>query len=263
MSELLRFPIACKNQNALAARLRVAPIRVISDAEELAANGYQPEGVVIPDIDRLREPTLKELEAIAVPLETEGALRLVHVSRDMGKFALELDAVAASRQAVGTKVLHKQDISISTTPPHARAAAVNPAIAAYVGMHIDALVAGDCLDSTIMGVTLGPSRWIALVPSITSAVIPEHLVGAVLPEQRQARREAIRAAAREIDPDAALCLLLRVAGARGRSTVFEAYANLPNHSVLHDGVAFDAGSPTTVMLLSTPQLPHTVFPSVV
>ncbi len=275
MTKVAPFRVACADPAKLAERITWMPLMVVSDLATLRAGDYQDEGVMVPDVDRRRALTAGELGAIAVPLDTPGAMRLVRVPKTIEALAAALrrnGPVHAS--SLGTVILSGiTDMQLSIARPGKVNTTINTAIDRYVGVHIDAKSRPDPaepFDVPMMGVAASETgRAFSIAPSVNMDCIPPHLavVSDADQAQRLERRAAIRAhVQRRIEQGEEVgCYMLALEGSLPESDTHEAYANAYPRFYAHDGSTIDNESgESTAMLFFTPSVvgPNT-FPSIV
>lgn len=257
------FNIACNDPGALANRITKAPYRLITDIDELRASGYQDEGVIVPLLDERESLSSAELAALAVPLTTPDALRIVRVPQRTYAFMEALDRSKEEFSSCLGKITAATLMSLKEAPASLVTATINPTIGRYVGLHIDALKRGDEVDQNMMGVVCGPgARGITVAPAINVGLVHEGLRRALSPEDRLARREYIRNEAAKLQ-GSAVCYTIWLEGSGPTDETYEAYANLRPRTLLHDGTTYLSDQPGALQMIDTQLILPKSFDSLV
>ncbi|HET8670399.1 MAG TPA: hypothetical protein VFM05_07145 [Candidatus Saccharimonadales bacterium] len=257
--------IACHSRKALATRITKAPFRVITDIDELRANGYQDEGVIVPQLDERESLTKAELAAIAVPWDTPDAMRLVRVPQRTTAF---MHALGRSGLAFGStlgEVTVDGRASFAEAPPGRPNTTINPAIQRYVGLHIDVMAPGQNTDQKLMGIVCGEGgRGLTFCPYITlDRVISSDLRYASRPQDRLERRQQIRDAAAQLQGSVA-CYTVWLEGSNPEDErTYEAYVNFEPLNIPHDGTTYLSRVSAPVHLLHTGPIGPESFESIV
>ncbi len=233
------------------------------DVAELRSQGYQDEGVIVPELDKSEPLSSAELARLAVDLDAPDALRLVKVPQRtqafmqaLGRSGLLFDSELGTVTNVGMAHLTQaQPGRICTT--------INPTLGRYVGLHVDAIAPGARRDQMMMGVACSEGgRGLTFCPSVTLEAVSENLFHTQDPEGRLARREQIRQAAAQLQ-GSAVCYTLWLEGSSPDAETYEAYANFKPRDMLHDGTAYRATQPAAVHLLETASVISASFESVI
>lgn len=266
MSELRpSFKIACHNPEALAGRITKTSLRVIADLDELHALGYQDEGVIVPNLENRELLTAAELAAIAVPIDTPDAMRLVRVPQRTHAFMRGLGRSGLDFGGAKGDVTTATEMSLKEAPLGLLTTTINPGIGRYVGLHIDALGPGYDPDQNMMGIVCGEgARGITFAPDINIDLIDEGLrySAATEAEKRLERRVQIRQAAARLQGELA-CYTLWLEGSGPGEDTYEAYANLQPRRVLHDGTTYLATEPAAIQMIDTCYVTDASFDSIV
>jgi hypothetical protein len=264
MSEQLpSFQIASAYPNRLAGRITKCPLRTITNIDELRAEGYQDEGVIVPDLERAEPLTDAELAAIMVPWETPDALRLVAVPQRTHAFMKALGKSGTDFTGSQGDVVAATETSYKETPPLLATSTINPTLGRRVGMHIDAGRPGTNLAQHMMGIVCGDGdRGITFAPQVTVDCVPEALRYATAPDARLERRQVIRQHVAALGSEA-VAYTLWLQGSSPDGVFYEAYANLQPHTVLHDGTTWRATRPAAIHMIDTHRIGPESFPSIV
>lgn len=255
--------IACQSPELLADRITRAPIRVVYDADELRAHGYQDEGVIVPELEKSEPLSTDELAQLATSLDAPDALRLVRVPQRTNAF---MHALGRSGLLFGGElgeVTNTGIVALAQSQPRKVCTTVNPALGRFVGMHVDAMAPGADRYQMMMGVACSEGRrGLTFCPSITADVVSSDLRYAQSPEDRFARREQVRRAAARLQ-ESAVCYTVWLEGSGPNDEAYEAYANFQPHNMLHDGTTYRATQPAAIQLVHTGTVSSDSFESVI
>jgi hypothetical protein len=258
--------VACHNPEMLKARTYTSGIGLVT-ADEIAADNYWEDNLIRP-AGELRPATNQEIERIVAPPDDRNAIRLWRISDSLGAMAVKMQgrSVAYNRPSNGhSGVIDDFPGEIHPASPNTLTTSrLSMPDGQRVGLHMDIWPE----DTWYSGINLGPgARYIAFVPNITLSKLDVSIKRPESPEDRAARRRALRNYVHSNqDPQNLRCYFIRLeAPTLGETGIigYEAYANMPTDRVLHDGSTTGIPEGSNIALIRTPLLEPDLYPSLV